>query len=129
MVTLFAIRLFKGACHDPKNFSKNKSSFGTLVDVYELQNNSETMNYKIIPKTGTATGDYMGLHGITWGWMVLHWITWDYRGLQGISWDYWGFHGITADFMGLLRITGDFMELQGVTQSLTQINFRLIRKT
>ena len=49
----------------------------TLVDVYELQNNSETMNYKIIPKTRSSTRDYMGSGGITWDDMGLGGITWD----------------------------------------------------
>ena len=57
----------------------------TLVDVFELQNNSETMNYKIIRKTRTSTRDSMGLDGIRW----------DYMGLGGIAWDYMGLHGIT----------------------------------
>ena len=51
----------------------------SLVDVYELQNNSETMNYKIIPKTRSSTRDYMKLAGITWD-----------------SMGYSGFHGITG---------------------------------
>ena len=56
-----------------------------LVDVYKLQNNSETMNYKIIPKTRSSTRDYMKLAGITWDYTGLHVITWDYTGLYGIT--------------------------------------------
>ena len=33
------------------------------------------------------------------------------------------------DYRGFHRTTGDFMGLHGVTQSMTQINYRLIQKT
>ena len=61
--------------------------YKTLIDAFELQNNSETMNYKIIRKTRTSTRDSMGLDGIRWDYMGLGGIRWDYMGLGGIIWD------------------------------------------
>ena len=86
-----------------------------LVDVYELQNNSETMNYKIIPKTRSSTRDYRGLYGITWNYMGLHGIIWDCMGLHGIIWDYIRLHGITGDYMRLHEITWDYRGLHEIT--------------
>ena len=79
-----------------------------LVDVYELQNNSETTNYKIIPKTRSSIRDYMELGGIIWDYLGLHRITWDCMGLHGITWDYMGLHGIEWYYSGLQQVNKNY---------------------